>query len=414
MKTSTDYAIYFVAISVILGGAFGVYDAVMNPVGATESHGEDEHAEGSLKSGGFLPAGPILRIVLIGADERENDRGRSDTLMIAYLNKRLKKAALLSVPRDLKVQIPGRGRDKINAAYAYGGEQLTIETVEELIGEKTDFYVKVNLEGFVKTIDTLGGVDIDVPDYEGPMTRGRHHGMHYDDNWGNLHISLEPGPQHLDGKQAMGFVRYRHSKYGGAISDLQRAENQQTLIKALVKQKLNLWNAPRLLKAGSQIMRHVQTDLTWQQTVELFNVFRSINSSEIHSMTVPVSDASSGGIYYSALVESEFHNRLSRMYDFLEGRVRIDCPVTVLNGSGQAGVARLAAERLGEAGFTQVQSDNAEDYDHERTTIAYHGDARMAAERVREALGCGRISSAASDAQDESVTVTLGSDFAGD
>jgi LCP family protein required for cell wall assembly len=334
--------------------------------------------------------------------------------MIAYLNKRLKKAALLSVPRDLKVQIPGRGRDKINAAYAYGGEQLTIETVEELIGEKTDFYVKVNLEGFVKTIDTLGGVDIDVPDYEGPMTRGRHHGMHYDDNWGNLHISLEPGPQHLDGKQAMGFVRYRHSKYGGAISDLQRAENQQTLIKALVKQKLNLWNAPRLLKAGSQIMRHVQTDLTWQQTVELFNVFRSINSSEIHSMTVPVSDASSGGIYYSALVESEFHNRLSRMYDFLEGRVRIDCPVTVLNGSGQAGVARLAAERLGEAGFTQVQSDNAEDYDHERTTIAYHGDARMAAERVREALGCGRISSAASDAQDESVTVTLGSDFAGD
>ncbi len=414
MKTPTDYAIYLVAISVILGGAFGVYDAVMNPVGAAESHGEHGPEESSLKSGGFLPAGPILRIVLIGADERENDRGRSDTLMIAYLNKRLKKLALLSVPRDLKVQIPGRGRDKINAAYAYGGEQLTIETVEELIGEQTDFYVKVNLEGFVKTVDTLGGVDIDVPDYEGPMTRGRHHGMHYDDNWGNLHIALEPGRHHLDGKQAMGFVRYRHSKYGGAISDLQRAENQQTLIKELVKQKLRLGNTPRLLKAGSQIMRYIQTDLSWQQTVELFNIFRSVNSSEIHSMTVPVSDASSGGIYYSALVESEFHNRLSRMYDVLEGRVRIDCPVTVLNGSGQAGVARLAAERLSEAGFTEVESDNAGEYDHTCTSIEYHGDTRMAAERVREALRCGRISSAEGDTQEESVTVTLGSDFAGD
>ena len=197
-------------------------------------------------------------------------------------------------------------------------------------------------------------------------------------------------------------------------SDLQRAENQQTLIKALVEQKLKPLNAPRLLKAGSQIMRYIQTDLSWQQTVELFNIFRLVTPSEIHSMTVPVSDASSGGIYYSALVESEFHNRLSRMYDFLEGRVRIDCPVTVLNGSGQAGVARLAAERLSEAGFNQVQSDNAEEYDHTRTSIEYHGDTRMAAERVREALGCGRINSAEGDTQEESVTVTLGSDFAED
>lgn len=410
MRTPTDYAIYLAALSVIIGGAFGVYDSVMNPVGADAGQG-GARGGSSIQSGGFLPAKPILRIVIIGADERENDRGRSDTLIIAYLNKSLKKAALLSVPRDLKVDIPGRGRDKINAAYAFGGSELTIETVEDLIGEETDFYVKVNLEAFVKTVDTLGGVDITVPDYEGEMTRGRHHGMHYDDNWGNLHINLEPGLQHLDGEQAMGFVRYRHSKYGGAINDLQRAENQQAFIKAIVKQKLTLGNAPRLLRACSQIMSYIETDLSWQQTVELFNIFRTVNSSEIYSMTVPVVDASSGGIYYSGLIESEFHDRLSRMDDFLQGRVRTDCPVSVLNGCGEPGVAGLAADLLAEAGFSEVATDNAGEYGHKRTSIEYTGDARIAAERVREALGCGRISSMDDDGREEHVTVTLGSDF---
>ncbi len=417
MRTPTDYAIYLAALSVIIGGTFGVYDAVMNPVGAAVHQGAgagERTGARTERSGGFLPAGPILRVVIIGVDERPGDKGRSDTLMVAYMNKHLKNVALLSIPRDLRVDIPRHGKNKVNAAYPIGGEKLTVETVEDLIGEDTHFFVKINLDGFVNAVDTLGGVEITVPDYEGPRTKGRQRGMRYDDNWGNLHIDLKPGRQHLDGKQAMGFVRYRNSKYGGAISDLERAKNQQTFIKELVKQKLTLWNAPNLLKAGSQIMSQIDTDLNWQQTVELFNIFRGVNPSEIYSETVPVGDTMLGGIYYSTLLRSEFSRRLSRMDDFLRGRIRTDCPVTVLNGCGRAGVAGLATKRLQDAGFEQVLAENAKEYNHTRTSIKYEGEARIAAERVREALGCGRIASTGGDGGDPHVTVTIGSDFEAD
>jgi LCP family protein required for cell wall assembly len=138
--------------------------------------------------------------VLMGADERQNDRqnekGRSDTLIVMWVNPQTKRAAMMSIPRDLRVSIPGRGLDKVNAAYAYGGPRLTIKTVEQLLQTTTDGYVKVDFEGFVRAVDALGGVDLMVPDVEGG---GR--GMNYDDNWGNLHIHLRPGKHHLDGYQ---------------------------------------------------------------------------------------------------------------------------------------------------------------------------------------------------------------------
>ena len=143
-----------------------------------------------------------------------------------------------------------------------------------MLDQDIDYHVKVNFEGFVKVVDTLGGIDITVPDHEGPMTGGRHHGMHYDDNWGNLHISLEPGRQHLNGEQALGFVRYRKCKWGGAISDLERAANQQMFIRELVRQKLRVSQLHRLLRAGSQIMKYVKTDIGWLEAVyPLFSAF---------------------------------------------------------------------------------------------------------------------------------------------
>ncbi len=416
MRTSLDYVLYLFAAVVVVGGAFGIYDAVGNPINAPGAGSSSPNTTTSWsESLSHLPTGRVLRIVIIGADERPKDPGRSDTLMVAFVNPTTKKLALLSIPRDLRVPIPGHGSNKINAAFAEGGTDLTVETVEKLLDQNTDYYVKVNLEGFVKAVDALGGVDITVPDCEGQMTGGRHHGMHYDDNNGNLHISLEPGRQHLNGEQAMGFVRYRHSKYGDAISDFQRAENQQTFIKELVKQKLRITQFRRLLKAGRQVLDYVEYDFKWLEVVDMLKLLRSINPSEIYTATVPVGDLKIGGIYYAALRESAFHDELSRIDDYLYGRIRTDCPVMVYNGCGKAGIARSAAQQLQDAGFEQVTADNADEFGHKRTTIIYYGDTRYIARRAAETIACGRVSAgkARSGGEDdvERLEITVGDDY---
>ena len=99
----------------------------------------------------------------MGVDVREDDVGRSDTLMVATVDPHTDQTTLLSIPRDTRVRIYGYGFDKINAAYAYGGEPLTEKTVENLLGIDIDHYVMINVRSFVKIIDAIGGVDIYVP-----------------------------------------------------------------------------------------------------------------------------------------------------------------------------------------------------------------------------------------------------------
>ena len=163
----------------------------------------------------------------MGVDERDDDVGRSDTLMVATLDPKKDQAALMSVPRDTRVKIKGHGWDKINAAYAYGsakggpeaGEKLAQRTVEDFLGVNMDHYVVVNIQAFQKIIDAIGGIDIDVEKR-----------MYYEDPWdddGGLIIDLQPGMQHMDGKTAVTYVRYRDEE-----GDIGRIKRQQKFMKA--------------------------------------------------------------------------------------------------------------------------------------------------------------------------------------
>ncbi len=252
----------------------------------------------------------LVRILLLGVDERPDDRGRSDTIMVMMVNPKQRRVAILSVPRDLRVQIRGCGPDKINAAYAFGGTELSISTIEALLGQQIDGHVVMRLQDLERMIDALGGVELVVPDYEGDLTRGRHHGMHYTDNWGKLEIALEPGRQQLNGEQAVGFARYRHSRYGGALSDLGRIENQQTLLAALLDQKLRGLGRAQLLDVVGTCLQYVETDMGWADAVALARVLPTLETGDVRFETVPATDASSGGIYYSSVVPDDFARRL--------------------------------------------------------------------------------------------------------
>ena len=199
-------------------------------------------------------------IVVMGCDIRKDDVGRSDTLFVVMLDKSKKNAALLSVPRDTRVKIKGHGWDKINAAFAYGGQKLTRETVQDFLGIKLDNYVLVDFRGFKGLVDAVGGVDIDVEKR-----------MYYYDPYDGFEIDLRPGMQHMDGKTAMQYVRYRDEE-----GDIGRIRRQQKFLMALYRHIASKNIIAKIPGVSKQIMSMVKTDLSLKEMVELGNVMRDM------------------------------------------------------------------------------------------------------------------------------------------
>ena len=169
-------------------------------------------------------------------------------------------AALLSVPRDTRVKIKGHGWDKINAAFAYGGQKLTRETVQDFLGIKINNYVLVDFQGFKGLVDAVGGVDINVEKR-----------MYYYDPYDGFEIDLRPGMQHMDGKTAMQYVRYRDEE-----GDIGRIRRQQKFLMALYRHIASKNIIAKIPGVSKQIMSMVKTDLSLKEMVELGNVMREM------------------------------------------------------------------------------------------------------------------------------------------
>lgn len=404
MRAFLDYLIYVCAFCVIGVGALGAWDAIAHqPAAAGVGNAIAE-------STAVLPepfAGrDKITVLIVGADERpeRDDPGRSDTMILFFLNPRTKQAALLSVPRDLRVRIPGYGINKINAAFPFGGVDLVRETIEQVFGVHIDYTAKANFQGFVEIVDMLGGVDIDVPDVEG---RGR--GMNYDDNWGNLHIHLKPGRQHLNGEQAMGFVRYRHGD-----SDFKRSERQHQFLKAIADQKLKLTNVPQLVRIAPKVLEAIETDMSWRDAVDLARVLREVRSDCLLSASLqPYLRDVNHGAYYVEISDTGIARVLAeidRHLNSLPGQLNV---VEVLNGSGKAGVAGAAGLALERRGFELADTGNADRFDYERTLIYYPADSEASARRARGVLGVGelRVIDEESGMNPERITVVVGADL---
>lgn len=212
----------------------------------------------------------LRTIMLIGADEREEDVGRSDTLMLVFLKQDSKKISVLNIPRDTYVTIANKSQEKtkINHAFAYGGEKLTHATLENFLGIKIDNYALVNFEAFSALVDALGGVELEVP---------------FDMEYKPEKISLKAGWQVLDGDEALQFVRFRSDGKG----DIGRVERQQYFLKMLGKNLLdlgNIWKVPTMLNI---VKEHMRTDLTTSEILKLVTVYGQSLSSDIETMTLP-------------------------------------------------------------------------------------------------------------------------------
>lgn len=225
---------------------------------------------------------PRTNVLVLGVDARPGDSmaTRTDTIILLTVNPDEPYMGMLSIPRDLYVDIPGYAANRINAAHVLGeleGEGLgpakAIETVEANFGVPVDRYLRLNFEGFVAIVDAAGGVTVDVEksfvDTAYPTP-----------DYGIMTVEFEAGKQHMDGERALQYARSRH-----ASTDYDRSARQQQVIAGLVKRlvnPLNWWRLPGVFFAYSQ---HVETDLTVVDAVALTPAVLWVGPGDIDQRT---------------------------------------------------------------------------------------------------------------------------------
>ncbi len=207
----------------------------------------------------------IINIALFGVDKRGAGTGRSDSIMIATLDKEHGKIKLTSLLRDLYVEIPGRGMDKLNHAYAYGGPELTIKTINHNFNMNIRDFATVDFDSFEKIIDILGGIEIDIQPNEVRHVPGS-----------------VAGKQVLDGKQALAYSRIR--KVG---TDYARTERQRTVMEGLIRKGISagITKYPGLLNA---VLPYVDTSLTKAETLSLGTSALTSGIKDIEQFRIPV------------------------------------------------------------------------------------------------------------------------------
>lgn len=227
-----------------------------------------------------------MNVVLLGIDAQEGETTtRADSLLFVSADPKQQQVAILSIPRDTRVQVPGHGWDKINSATVYGGPELARKVVSGLLGVPVDYYVMTNFEGFRDIVDVLGGVTIDVE-----------RRMYYRDPMASppLLIDLQAGVQRLDGDKALQYVRYRSDGQG----DITRTQRQQKFLKALAEEMMKPRNIVKLPKLVPKIDDCVDTNLSVREMLRWAALARKLDGFKMVSATLPGGFLDYRGISY--------------------------------------------------------------------------------------------------------------------
>ena len=233
--------------------------------------------------GGLLLTKPTT-ILLLGTDTRpgKGQQGlrHSDSMMLVRTDPDHHRLYYLSIPRDLYVDIPGYGADRINTSYQVGGAALAIRTVREFTGIDIDHVAVVDFQRFKELIDSIGGIDITVPRpiqsnrFECPYDAQRCQSW---DGW-----RFAKGRQHMDGRRALVYSRIRENRLDASDNDITRAERQQQVTQAIADKLVGVGTFLRMPFNGDELLRPLATDLSANQLLQLGWVkFRVDNGSVI-------------------------------------------------------------------------------------------------------------------------------------
>jgi len=377
-RTRTRKLLFVVlALTVIGGVAFGSWlDA--GPTGSSGDALIDRIRQDLLSQ--EKAYGDPVNLLVIGSDSRQGEEARSDTLMFMRVDFDNRRVYIVSIPRDMRVYIPARGSDKINAAYAYGRAPLAIRTVESFLGVDLNHYVEVDFRGFKKLVDTLGGININVEKTINDRTR-------------QYRMYIPKGPQRMDGPTALNYVRYRHGD-----SDFERARRQQNFLRALASNVFrvqSIFKLPALIRIFNE---NVGTDMSKRQMLSLGGFIRELPKNRIETVTLPGRGITIDGLSYvqpnraeiSAILERiESGRSIKNMKSRAESgkmSMRRTFSVSLLNGSGKPGLAVRAKAKLVAQGFRLITVGNADKFNYRQTEIRYSSKRQVEAYRVRRAF----------------------------
>jgi LCP family protein required for cell wall assembly len=374
--------------------------------GASAVLPEDLGAQGEtpLQSAGAPPPVPWdgnsrINLLVMGVDARADDPDdipRTDTMILFSLDPQSRTAGMLSIPRDLWVEIPGFDYSKINTAYRLGevyniegrGPGLALSTVENLLGMEIDYYAMVDFNAFENFIDELGGITINVPEKIVIDPLGKHNTE-----------TLKAGEQVLPGYLALAYARSRNT----SGSDFDRAERQQQVIMAIRDQILKAEMLPTLIKNSPSLYQSlssgISSNLTLMQLVRLAWVAQQIPAENIRRGVIGVDQVDFAYSYDGQDILRPLADEIRQLRDqifSLTGPVVPMAPqadsqalldeeyatVLALNGTYTPGLASQTAEYLRSSGLTIAEPGNADEYYEQTTIIDYTGNPHTVAKIV--------------------------------
>ncbi len=262
----------------LLYSVYNFYNIVYEPLETKEVTEETDKASRSDQS--------IKNILLLGIDNdgESYKGGRPDVIMLARLNRDNNNIGIVSIPRDTRVELPGRGYDKINHAYAYEGSGYLVQTLEGFLDIDIHNYAKINFDGFVNIVDAIGGVEMDI---EQDM-------YYYDDALDEVIVDLEEGKQALDGEEALGFVRWR----GTPDADIGRIQRQQKFLQNMLDQTISFGNIIKSRQISNKFANNIKTNFQLADTLLLsWSAFRA-DWNEVSTKTLEGEGVRIDGIWY--------------------------------------------------------------------------------------------------------------------
>lgn len=264
--------------------AYSVYRSLSNAV-ETMQHPIDRAKSAKRVEEVSLQNKQPFSVLLLGVDQRKGDKGRSDTMIVLSVNPKLNSVKMLSIPRDTRTEIVGKGTvDKINHAYAFGNEEMAMNTVENFLDIPIDYFVKVNMDGFKDIVDAVGGITVD---NDLDFSQGGYH--------------FPKGQVTLDGKKALAFTRMRHEDPRG---DFGRQLRQREIIQGVLSEGASLSSLTKYQNIFAALGNNVRTNLTFDQMMDIQKNYRSA-AGNVNQMTIKGSGTKIKGIYYYIVPNNE-------------------------------------------------------------------------------------------------------------
>lgn len=288
-----------VAVVGVAGYAYYLYDSVKDTANDIHEPIDPERENEPKPKIDDKDAPEPISFLLLGVDEREDDQGRSDTMIVITVNPEKKSMIMFNIPRDTRTEIIGMDfDDKINHAYAFGGTKMAVETVENFLDIPINYYIKVNMESYQDIVDALGGVTVD---------------NHLKFSYNNYPFPV--GEVDLDsGEEALAYVQMRKQDPKG---DLGRNERQRKVIKAVIDKGARASSVTKFDNVLDVISDNVKTNLTFSEMKDIQSNYKEARK-DLKTFEVNATEKYINNIFYFIVSEEERTEISNKLKEHLE------------------------------------------------------------------------------------------------